>query len=92
MTVRKEKETPMIRLLLGASIAIHDVLRRYMPTNVIRDLVRTRRGLKWGVPAMLLAAPYVFSQVGFLWLVTYFFRVSAWSVLLVIGCGFPCRT
>ncbi|MCH3975572.1 hypothetical protein [Bifidobacterium tibiigranuli] len=34
----------------------------------------------------------VFSQVGFLWLVTYFFRVSAWSVLLVIGCGFPCRT
>ncbi|CEI47057.1 Putative uncharacterized protein [Propionibacterium freudenreichii] len=48
----------MIRLLLAASIAIHDVLRRYMPTNVIHDLVRTRQGLKWGVPAMLLAVPY----------------------------------
>ena len=48
----------MIRLLFAASIAIHDFLRRWMPTNVIRDLIRTRQGLKWGVPAMLLAAPY----------------------------------
>ncbi|GAA1813715.1 MULTISPECIES: hypothetical protein [Brevibacterium] len=32
--------------------------RRLFPTNRIRDAVMTRRGLKWGVPAMLLAAPY----------------------------------
>lgn len=48
----------MIRLLLAVSIAINEVLRRYMPTNIIRDLIRTRQGLKWGVPAMLLAVPY----------------------------------
>lgn len=32
--------------------------RRLFPTNRIRDAVYTRRGLKWGIPAMLLAAPY----------------------------------
>ena len=61
----------MIRLLLAASIAIHDVLRRYMPTNIIRDHIRTRRGLKWGVPAMLLAAPY--------------FAVAYWLTTLLAG-------
>lgn len=49
----------MIRLLLAASIHIRDFLRRYMPSNVVADLVRTRRGLKWGIPAMLLAVPYL---------------------------------
>ena len=48
----------MIRLLMAASIAIHDYLTRYMPTNKIRDRVYTRDGLKWGIPAMLLAIPY----------------------------------
>lgn len=48
----------MIRLLLAASIHIRDFMRRYMPSNIVLDLIRTRRGLKWGVPAMLLALPY----------------------------------
>lgn len=30
-----------------------------MPTNIALDAIRTRRGLKWGIPAMLLAAPYL---------------------------------
>ena len=34
------------------------VLRRIMPTNILLDAIHTRRGLKWGVPAMLLAVPY----------------------------------
>ena len=29
-----------------------------MPSNILLDLIRTRKGLKWGVPAMLLAGPY----------------------------------
>ena len=29
------------------------------PSDILLDLIRTRRGLKWGVPAMLLAAPYL---------------------------------
>ncbi|HWL59639.1 MAG TPA: hypothetical protein VNQ48_02010 [Microbacteriaceae bacterium] len=48
----------MIRLLMIASIHIRDFMRRYMPSNILLDLIRTRRGLKWGIPAMLLAIPY----------------------------------
>lgn len=29
-----------------------------MPTNIALDAIRTRRGLRWGIPAMLLAVPY----------------------------------
>ena len=48
----------MIRLLWTASAEVRYFLRRYMPSNILLDLIRTRRGLKWGVPAMLLAIPY----------------------------------
>ncbi|MFT4135724.1 sulfate permease [Microbacterium sp.] len=49
----------MLRLLWAASVHTRYFLRRYMPTNILLDLIRTRRGLKWGVPAMLLAVPYL---------------------------------
>ncbi|AYG05462.1 sulfate permease [Gryllotalpicola protaetiae] len=49
----------MLRLLWAASVHTRYFLRRYMPTNILLDLIRTRRGLKWGVPAMLLAAPHL---------------------------------
>jgi hypothetical protein len=49
----------MLRLLWAASVRTRYFLRRYMPTNILLDLIRTRRGLKWGIPAMLLAAPYL---------------------------------
>ena len=49
----------MIRLLWNASIHVRGFLRRYMPTNILLDAIRTRRGLKWGVPAMLLTVPYL---------------------------------
>lgn len=49
----------MLRLLWAASVRNRYFLRRYMPTNIALDLIRTRRGLKWGIPAMLLAAPYL---------------------------------
>lgn len=48
----------MFGLLWTLSVRIRSFLRRWMPTNVLLDLIRTRRGLKWGVPAMLLAVPY----------------------------------
>ncbi|HWV50645.1 MAG TPA: sulfate permease [Microbacterium sp.] len=50
----------MFRLIWIASVHVRYFLRRYMPTNVVLDLIRTRRGLKYGVPAMLLAAPYLY--------------------------------
>lgn len=49
----------MLRLLWAASVRIRYFLRRYMPTNILLDLIRTRRGLKWDIPAMLLAASYL---------------------------------
>ena len=49
----------MLQLLWAMSVRIRYFLRRYMPTNILLDLIRTRRGLKWGIPAMLLAAPYL---------------------------------
>jgi hypothetical protein len=49
----------MIRLLWTLSVRTRAFLRRCMPTNVLLDKIRTRRGLKWGVPAMLIAVPYL---------------------------------
>ena len=49
----------MSRLLWTLSVRTRAFLRRYMPTNVLLDKTRTRRGLKWGVPAMLIAVPYL---------------------------------
>lgn len=49
----------MFRLICITSIHMRDFLRRCMPTNIVLDAIRTRRGLKWGVPAMLLAIPYL---------------------------------
>lgn len=49
----------MIRLIWVASEHTRYFLRRYMPTNILLDAIRTRRGFKWGAPAMLLAVPYL---------------------------------
>lgn len=49
----------MIRLIWTLSAYARYYLRRYMPTNRLLDAIRTRRGLRWGVPAMLLATPYL---------------------------------
>ena len=49
----------MFRLFWIASIHSRTLLRRYLPSNIIPDRVRTRRGLKWGPLAMLVAVPYI---------------------------------
>lgn len=49
----------MFRLLWAFSVRFRIFMWRYMPTNILLNALRTRRGLKWGVPAMLLAAPYL---------------------------------
>jgi len=51
----------MFRIIWVTSIHLRKFMRRYMPTNILLDAIRTRRGLKWGVPAMLLAIPYLFA-------------------------------
>jgi len=72
----------MFRLLWNLSIRIRLFLRTYMPTNILPDTLRTRRGLKWSVPAMLLAAPYLFAA----WLCTTWIAGGepGWLYVLVL--------
>lgn len=51
----------MFRLIWALSVHTRYFLRRYMPTNILLDAIRTRRGLRWGLPAMLLAIPYLYA-------------------------------
>jgi hypothetical protein len=39
---------------------VHYATRRFMPTNLVLTAIHTRRGLKWGIPAMLIAVPCAF--------------------------------
>jgi len=74
----------MFRLLWIASIHTRTFMRRYMPSNIILDRVRTRRGLKWGPLAMLLAVPYIAAAC---WL-SVFIEAGGpgWIHLLVLVC------
>ncbi|MDQ0575263.1 sulfate permease [Agromyces albus] len=58
------------------------ILRRLMPTNLVLDAIHTRRGLKWGVPAMLLAVPYGLAAVYCVGLVER--GAAGWLNLLVV--------
>ena len=49
----------MFRLIWTLSVRTRDYLHRYMPSNRLLAAIRTRRGLKWGIPAMLVALPYI---------------------------------
>jgi hypothetical protein len=50
----------MIRLLWAISPVARDFLAHWMPTNRLLAAIRTRRGLKWGVPAMAVGVVYFF--------------------------------
>ena len=85
----------MFRLIWIASIHIRSFMRRWMPTNRVLDKVRTRKGLKWGVPAMLLATPYLYlaSLLAIIvrdggpgWL-NIFVLISMWSALKMLWIG-----
>lgn len=85
----------MFGLIWAGVSRTHFVLRRFMPTNILLDAIHTRRGLKWGVPAMLLAVPYGLGALlclglaegeapGWLYLVGLLF---AWNALKFVVAG-----
>jgi hypothetical protein len=85
----------MFALILGLTARTYFALRRFMPTNLVLDAIHTRRGLKWGVPAMLLAVPYAFALgmcVGLMeaggsgWL-NVLALLFAWNALKFLGAG-----
>jgi hypothetical protein len=49
----------MFQMLIVFVSRIYAFFQRTMPTNILIRATRTRRGLKWGVPAMLLAVAYI---------------------------------
>ena len=49
----------IIRTLWTLSVRTRTFLRRWMPTNILLDKLRTRRGLKWRVPVMGLGVVYL---------------------------------
>lgn len=51
----------MFRLVWITSINLAGFFRRWMPTNVLLDKFRTRRGLKYGGLTMFIAIPYLYA-------------------------------
>lgn len=49
----------MFQLLIAFVSGVYALFQRTMPTNILIRATHTRRGLKWGVPAMLLAVGYI---------------------------------
>lgn len=47
----------MLAISMRLAIALHTFLQ-YAPTNLLLSRLRSRHGLKWGVPFMLLGAAY----------------------------------
>src|SRR5690625_6124875 len=74
----------MLRLIWNLSIRIRTFLRVWMPTHILLDALRTRRGLRWGVPAMLLSVGYL--AVAY-WCTTLIERdAPGWLHLIVLLC------
>jgi hypothetical protein len=85
----------MFSLILGLTARSYYALRRFMPTNLVLDAIHTRRGLKWGAPAMLLAVPYAFAMAACVGLVeagasgwvSVLSLLFAWNALKFLGAG-----
>jgi len=74
----------MFRIIWIISTYVRAFMRRFMPTSVLLDWLRSRRGIKWGVPAMLLAVPYLLIAV---WCSGAIERgASGWLNLVILLC------
>lgn len=74
----------MFRLTRAASVRTHTILS-YAPANLLITATRTRRGLRWGIPAMLPAIPYLLAAH---WcVITIENGGPGWLNLMVLLCG-----
>lgn len=74
----------MLRTIWIASLYVRAFMRRFMPTNIALDKLRSRRGLKWGVPAMLFSVAYFYLAA--LTSVLIDGGASKWLYLVMIVC------
>lgn len=71
-------------MLIAFVSRVYAFFQRTMPTNMIIRATHTRRGLKWGVPAMLLAVVYgVLAAALAQWVAD---GAPGWINLLVLVC------
>ncbi|MGV1005700.1 MAG: sulfate permease [Candidatus Nanopelagicales bacterium] len=63
----------MFRLITNVTTRVRWFLRCYAPSNIALDAIRSRRDLKWGIPAALVAVP------------TYLYAASFASTLIERG-------
>lgn len=74
----------MFQLLIVFVSRIYAFFQRTMPTNILIRATHTRRGLKWGPPAMLLAVVYIVIAAALAQWVAG--RAPGWINLLVLLC------
>lgn len=74
----------MFRLIWIISIYVRSFMRRFMPSNIAITALRTRSGLKWAAPAMLLSVPYLFAASYVATLVDD--RASKWLYIVFLVC------
>lgn len=74
----------MFQLLIAFVSRIYAFFQRSMPTNILIRATHTRRGLKWGVPAMLLAVVYILIAAALAQSLTG--GAPGWINLLVLLC------
>ncbi len=72
----------MFALVWTMSVRTGVFIRRFMPTSILLDAIHARRGLKWGVPAMLLAIPYLLAAVAFAGMTEH----GGWFSVLALLC------
>ncbi|CAN5500073.1 hypothetical protein BH10ACT5_BH10ACT5_00250 [soil metagenome] len=74
----------MFQLLIVCVSRIYAFFQRTMPTNILIRATHTRRGLKWGVPAMLFAVLYIVIAAALAqWVAS---GAPGWINLLVLLC------
>jgi hypothetical protein len=74
----------MFRPIWIISIYVRSFMRRFMPSNIAISALRTRSGLKWAAPAMLLSVPYLFGASYFATLVDG--GASKWLYVVILAC------
>src|SRR6478752_3267063 len=74
----------MFQLLIVIVSRIYAFFQRCMPTNILIRATHTRRGLKWGVPAMLLTVIYIVIAAALAQWVAG--GAPGWINLLVLAC------
>ena len=72
----------MFAFVWAISVRTGAFVRRFLPTTILLDALHTRRGLRLGIPSMLLAVPYGVAAAAFAGMADQ----GGWFSLLALLC------